>query len=103
MGWLLQSSRAPGTTHACKSFFPQEVYISVGFKAGGALFYYALQLELPNLFSEEGSGFVDRSGIGQQLTQTRESRYSEGPQLIKFFFQRFRAWLAAKAEYAKLK
>ena len=75
---VASSILAPGTTHACKSLFPKEVYISVSFKADGAIFLCPLQGELPNLFCEKSPGFVNRIGIGQEFTQAREPRHSEG-------------------------
>ncbi len=39
---LLGSILAPGTTHACKNLFPEEVYVSVGFEAYPAIFVDAL-------------------------------------------------------------
>jgi hypothetical protein len=35
----IRSFRAPGTTHACKNLFPEEVYVSVGFKADLSTFH----------------------------------------------------------------
>ena len=34
----IRSRRDPGTTHACKSLFPEEVYVSAGSKADLAVF-----------------------------------------------------------------
>jgi len=39
---LLRSIPAPGTIHACKNLFPEEVYVSVGFEAYPAIFVDAL-------------------------------------------------------------
>ena len=47
------ANRAPGTTHACKNLFPEEVYVSVGFKADLAIFVDTFKCELSDLLREE--------------------------------------------------
>jgi hypothetical protein len=45
-------NRAPGTTHACKYFFPEKVYLAVGFETDLVAFFNSLQRELPDLLSQ---------------------------------------------------
>jgi len=57
--------RAPGTTHACKNLFPEEVYVSVGFKANLSVFLGALKCELSDLLREECPRLMDRRRVRQ--------------------------------------
>jgi hypothetical protein len=50
---VASSILAPGTTHACKNLFPEEVYVSVGSKADLSIFLGALKCELSDLLREE--------------------------------------------------
>jgi hypothetical protein len=40
--WLLHTILALGTTPACKSLFPEEVYLPIGFKADLSIFGHTL-------------------------------------------------------------
>ena len=82
---VASSILAPGTIHACKWLFPEKVYLTVGFKAGLPVFRYSFKGELSDLRGQECPGLVNRSGIGQHITQTIEARNGERAQLIKRF------------------
>jgi hypothetical protein len=62
---VIRSCRAPGTTHACKNLFPEEVYVSVGFKADLSIFLGALKCELSDLLREECPRLMDRRRVRQ--------------------------------------
>ena len=62
---VASSILAPGTTHACKNLFPEEVYVSVGFKADLSIFLGALKCELSDLLREECPRLMDRRRVRQ--------------------------------------
>jgi len=90
---LLRSILAPGTTHACKSLFTEEVYVSVGFKADLSIFLDALKCELSDLLREECSRFMNRGRVRQQPAQAHQPRNSKSSQLPEFFLERPRTGL----------
>jgi hypothetical protein len=91
--WLQRANLAPGTTHACKSLFPEEVYVSVGLKADLSIFLDAPKCELSDLLREECSRFMNRRRVRQQLAQARQPRNCKAPQLPEFYLERPRTWL----------
>jgi hypothetical protein len=58
--WQQRAILGLGTTHACKNLFPEEAYVSVGFKADLSVFLSALKCELSDLLREEYLQFVAR-------------------------------------------
>jgi hypothetical protein len=46
---VASSILAPGTTRLCKHFIPEEIYLSVGFKADLSIFRNSFQRKLPYL------------------------------------------------------
>jgi len=43
---------APGTTHACKRFIPEKVYLTAGFETDVAALFNPLQGGLPDLLGQ---------------------------------------------------
>jgi hypothetical protein len=60
-----------GTTHACKSLLPEEVYLSIGFKADLSSFGHALKGELADLLDQKGPCFVNRLGVCQRRADAK--------------------------------
>ena len=84
--WQNRAYRAPGTTHACKCFFPEKVYLTAGFETDLAAFCNLFQRELSNLLGQQCSRFVNCGWFRQQLAQTGQTRDGEGPQLVELLF-----------------
>jgi hypothetical protein len=62
---VASSILAPGTTHACKCFFPEKVYLTAGFETDLPAFSSLFQRELSNLLGQQCSRFVNCGWIRQ--------------------------------------
>jgi hypothetical protein len=57
----------PGTIHACKCLFPEEVHLSVGSVADPPIFRNSFPCESSDLLGQERPGLEHRLGIGQHI------------------------------------
>jgi hypothetical protein len=73
------ANRAPGTTHACKRFFPKEIDSSAGHKACFLFHGSPFKSECSDLLRKQRSRFVNRGRPGKHISKLRQSRGGDAP------------------------